>query len=156
MAIEIERKFLIKYIPTNRVKYSQSIKQGYIVNDSHKVIRIRKKEDQYFLTIKGNTIGLSRSEFEYSIPKNDAENLFDQFCLSGTIEKTRHYVQNKNHLWEIDEFHGRNDGLIVAEIELNSEDETFQIPDWVDKEVTSEKKYYNMNLLKNPFAKWKK
>ena len=104
MAIEIERKFLIKHIPLNRVKYSHHIKQGYIVNDSLKVIRVRKKADQYYLTIKGNTIGISRSEFEYVIPKNDAENLFDQFCLSGTIEKTRHYVENKNHLWEIDVF----------------------------------------------------
>ena len=120
MAIEIERKFLIKHIPLNLVKYSHHIKQGYIVNDSQKVIRVRKKANQYYLTIKGNTIGISRSEFEYAIPKNDAENLFDQFCLSGIIEKTRHYVANKNHLWEIDEFHGENDGLIVAEIELDS------------------------------------
>ena len=156
MAIEIERKFLIKHIPLNRVKYSHHIKQGYIVNDSQKVIRVRKKANQYYLTIKGNTIGFSRSEFEYTIPKNDAENLFDQFCLSGTIEKTRHYVANKNHLWEIDEFHGRNDGLIVAEIELDSEDEFFEIPNWVDQEVTSEKKYYNMNLLKNPYITWAK
>ena len=156
MGIEIERKFLIKHIPLNRVKYSHHIKQGYIVNDSQKVIRVRKKENQYYLTIKGNTIGISRSEFEYTIPKNDAENLFDQFCLSGTIEKTRHYVENKDHLWEIDEFHGRNDGLIVAEIELDSEDEFFDIPNWVDQEVTSEKKYYNMNLLKNPYITWAK
>ena len=156
MAIEIERKFLVKHIPFNRVKYSHHIKQGYIVNDSQKVIRVRKKENQYYLTIKGNTIGISRSEFEYAIPKNDAENLFDQFCLLGTIEKTRHYVANKNHLWEIDEFHGRNDGLIVAEIELDSEDEFFEIPNWVDQEVTSEKKYYNMNLLKNPYNTWTK
>ena len=156
MAIEIERKFLIKHIPLNRVKYSHHIKQGYIVNDSQKVIRVRKKANQHYLTIKGNTIGISRSEFEYAIPRNDAENLFDQFCLSGTIEKTRHYVANKNHLWEIDEFHGRNDGLIVAEIELDSEDEFFEIPNWIDKEVTSEKKYYNMNLLKNPYTTWAK
>ena len=156
MAIEIERKFLIKHIPLNLVKYSHHIKQGYIVNDSQKVIRVRKKANQYYLTIKGNTIGISRSEFEYAIPKNDAENLFDQFCLLGTIEKTRHYVANKNHLWEIDEFHGRNDGLIVAEIELDSEDEVFEIPNWVDQEVTSEKKYYNMNLLKNSYITWVK
>lgn len=156
MAIEIERKFLIKHIPLNLVKYSHHIKQGYIVNDSQKVIRVRKKANQYYLTIKGNTIGISRSEFEYAIPKNDAENLFDQFCLSGIIEKTRHYVANKNHLWEIDEFHGENDGLIVAEIELDSEDEVFEIPNWVDQEVTSEKKYYNMNLLKNPYINWAK
>ena len=156
MAIEIERKFLIKHIPLNRVKYSHHIKQGYIVNDSQKVIRVRKKANQYYLTIKGNTIGISRSEFEYAIPKNDAENLFDQFCLSGIIEKTRHYVANKNHIWEIDEFHGKNNGLIVAEIELDSEDEVFEIPNWVDQEVTSEKKYYNMNLLKNPYITWAK
>ena len=154
MAIEIERKYLIKYIPLNQVKYSDKIKQSYIVNDNQKVIRVRKKGDNYFLTIKGNTIGISRSEFEYSIPKKDAEYLFKQFCSSGIIKKTRHYVQNKNHLWEIDEFHGKNSGLIVAEIELKSEDETFDVPNWIDKEVTSEKKYYNMNLLKNPFNEW--
>ena len=154
MAIEIEKKFLIKYIPLEHVKFSKHIKQGYILSDQEKVIRIRKKGDEYFLTIKGNKIGISRYEFEYSIPEEDATILFDEFCSSDIIEKTRHYIEHKNHLWEVDEFHGDNDGLIVAEIELLSEDETFDIPDWIDREVTSEKKYYNMNLITNPFNKW--
>ena len=154
MAIEIEKKFLIKYIPLEHVKFSKHIKQGYILSDQEKVIRIRKKGDEYFLTIKGNKIGISRYEFEYSIPEEDAAILFGEFCSSDIIEKTRHYIEHKNHLWEVDEFHGDNDGLIVAEIELLSEDETFDIPDWIDREVTSEKKYYNMNLVTNPFNKW--
>ena len=154
MAIEIERKYLIKYIPLNQVKYSDKIKQGYIVNDNQKVIRVRKKGDNYFLTIKGNTIGISRSEFEYSIPKKDAEYLFKQFCSSGIIKKTRHYVQNKNHLWEIDEFHGLNNGLLIAEIELSTKSEKFKVPSWIGDEISDKSEYLNFSLAVNPYSLW--
>jgi len=156
MAIEIEKKFLIKHIPYEQITYSQKIKQGYIVSDKNKVIRVRKKNNQYFITIKGNKIGLSRFEFEYSIPKEDGEKLLDEFCENGFIKKTRHYVTFEKHTWEIDEFHEKNEGLIVAEIELKSEDENFKIPDWILKEVTNEQRYYNMNLIINPFNIWTK
>ena len=154
MAIEIEKKFLIKRIPTDQIIRSESIKQGYIVSDKKKVIRVREKGDDYYITIKGNKIGISRFEFEYKIPRSDAIELFENFCEIGLIEKTRHYVQYCGHIWEIDEFHAENQGLIVAEIELNSEDEEFNIPSWVSDEVTSESKYYNMNLTIEPYKNW--
>ena len=154
MAIEIEKKFLIKHIPFNQVEYSQKIKQGYIVSDEKKVIRVREKGDDYFITIKGNKIGISRFEFEYKIPKSDALELFENFCEMGSIKKTRHYVKHHDHTWEIDEFHADNQGLIVAEIELNTENEEFDIPGWVSEEVTTDPKYYNMNLTINPYKNW--
>ena len=154
MAIEIEKKFLIKHIPFKQITCSHKIKQGYIVKDINKVIRVREKNNQYFITIKGNKIGLSRFEFEYSIPKEDGEKLLNEFCENGFIKKTRHYVTFEKHTWEIDEFHEQNEGLIVAEIELKSENENFKIPDWFKKEVTNDSKYYNMNLLQKPFKTW--
>ena len=154
MAIEIERKFLVKRIPEDKIKYSQNIKQGYVVSDKQKVIRIRKKMNDFFITIKGNKTGISRFEFEYKIPENDANQLFENFCNEGIIEKTRHYIEHKGHTWELDVFHGENEGLIVAEIELKSEEETFSLPEWVDQEVTDQDKYYNMNLITKPFKNW--
>ena len=154
MAIEIEKKFLIKHIPYKQITHSHKIKQGYIVKNRNKVIRVREKNNQYFITIKGNKIGLSRFEFEYSIPKEDGEKLLNEFCENGFIKKTRHYVTFEKHTWEIDEFHEQNEGLIVAEIELKSENENFKIPDWIKKEVTNDSKYYNMNLLQKPFKTW--
>ena len=154
MAIEIEKKFLIKRIPIEQISYSESIKQGYIVSDKKKVIRVREKGGDFFITIKGNKIGISRFEFEYKIPRSDALELFENFCEIGSIDKTRHYVKHNNHIWEIDEFHKDNQGLIVAEIELNSEDEKFDIPDWILEEVTSDPKYYNMNLTVAPYKSW--
>jgi adenylate cyclase len=154
MAIEIEKKFLIKEIPFKKVSHSEHIKQGYIVSDKNKVIRVREKGKEYFITIKGEKSGISRFEFEYRIPEADAIEIFQNFCQVGTIEKTRHYVKHKNHTWEIDEFHAENHGLIVAEIELIAENEVFEIPSWVSKEVTSDSRYYNMNLIMNPFKNW--
>jgi adenylate cyclase len=156
VAVEIERKFLVKVIPSNEIIVSKNIKQGYIVNDKHQVVRVRKKGDEYFVTIKGNTIGLSRLEFEYPIPKEDADDMFKHLCGCDIIEKTRHYVHYAGHTWEIDEFHGRNQGLIVAEIELGSEREKFELPDWIGNEVTQDLRYYNMNLTTLPFLDWKK
>ena len=154
MAIEIERKFIVKKIPNDEIKYSHYIKQGYIVSDMHKVIRVRKKQDDFFITIKGNKTGISRFEFEYKIPKKDADQLFKNFCKEGIIEKTRHYIEHKEHTWELDVFHGQNEGLVVAEIELESEEETFYLPNWVDKEVTNEEQYLNVNLMSNPYNMW--
>ena len=154
MAIEIERKFLVKEKPFHLAKKSLRIRQGYIVNDQKQVIRVREKGADYFLTIKGNTVGISRLEFEYPIPKEDAEELLKHFCKKTLIDKTRHYVEFKGHIWEVDEFHGDNDGLVVAEIELDSEDEKFEIPHWVGEEVTPDERYYNMNLAIYPFKDW--
>ena len=154
MAIEIERKFLVKNIPRHEIQYSHKIRQGYIAKNKDRVIRIRQKENDYFITIKGNKIGISRFEFEYPIPKVDAEILLENFCQDDLIEKTRHYIKNKGHTWELDVFHGNNEGLIIAEIELESEDQVFHIPSWTDSEVTDQEKYYNMNLVENPYSMW--
>ena len=154
MAIEIERKFLVKEIPFAMAKKSLKINQGYILNEKRKVIRVREKGDDYFLTIKGNNIGISRLEYDFPISKDDAEELIIHFCKTTLIEKTRHYVEHKGHTWEVDEFHGTNDGLIVAEIELESEDEKFEIPNWIGEEVTQDERYYNMNLAVHPYTSW--
>ena len=156
MAIEIERKFLVKEIPFAMAKRSLKINQGYILNEKRKVIRVREKGDDYFLTIKGNNIGISRLEYDFPISKDDAKELIIHFCKTTLIEKTRHYVEHKGHTWEVDEFHGTNDGLIVAEIELESEDEKFEIPNWIGEEVTQDERYYNMNLAVHPYTSWEK
>ena len=155
MAIEIERKFLVKEKPFHLAKKSLRIRQGYIVNDQKQVIRVREKGDNYFLTVKGNNIGISRLEFDFPISKEDAEELLKHFCKTTMIDKTRHYVENHGHTWEVDEFHGDNTGLVVAEIELEAEVEQFERPDWVGEEVTSHERYYNMNLAINTFKNWK-
>ena len=154
MAIEIERKFLVKEKPFSIAKRSLKINQGYIINEKSKVIRVREKGDDYFLTIKGNNIGISRLEYDFPISKEDAKELIFHFCKTTVIEKTRHYIEHKGHTWEVDEFHGKNNGLIVAEIELESEDEKFEKPDWVGEEVTQDDRYYNMNLAIHPFTSW--
>jgi adenylate cyclase len=147
MAIEIERKFLVKEKPFHLEKKSLHIRQGYIVNDQKQVIRIREIGDEYFLTVKGNNI-------DFPISKEDAEELLKHFCKTAIIDKIRHYVEFKGHTWEVDEFRGDNEGLVVAEIELISENENFAIPDWIGKEVTPDERYYNMNLATHPYKDW--
>jgi CYTH domain-containing protein len=156
MAIEIERKFLL-----NREKWEEVEKplgefyrQGYLLTDPNKTIRVRQTADKGFLTIKGLSIGATREEYEYEIPFEEAKELLDQFAVSE-LSKIRYKIISDNKLWEIDEFLGKNEGLIVAEIELKSEDETFALPDFIDREVTSEEKYYNSNLTLNPYKNWK-
>ena len=155
MGIEIERKFLVK-----KDKWAQVVKeerslfrQGYILSDPQKTIRVRLTDTEAFLTIKGQTVGAARPEFEYSIPKEDAIHMLDNFCISE-LSKIRYFIPHDGHTWEVDEFLGKNEGLIVAEIELSSEEEQFSLPDWIDKEVTAEKKYTNSNLAVKPFGEW--
>jgi len=156
MPVEIERKFLVDTIPSHQISRSKKVKQGYMVNDESQVVRVRSMDDDHFLTIKSNTRGLSRLEFEYQIPRRDALDMFKHLCGPSIIEKTRHYIEFQGHTWEVDEFHGRNQGLVVAEIELKSEDEKFEIPGWVIDEVSHDPRYYNMNLMTNPYDNWKK
>ena len=156
MPVEIERKFLVNTIPTQQINRSKKVKQGYMVNDEHQVVRVRSMDSDHFLTIKSNTRGLSRLEFEYQIPQRDALDMFKYLCGPSIIEKTRHYIEFQGHTWEVDEFHGKNQGLVVAEIELKSEDEKFEIPGWVSCEVSHDPRYYNMNLMTNPYDNWKK
>lgn len=155
MGIEIERKFLVDKEKWGQVdKNDRSLfRQGYILSDPEKTIRVRLTDKEAFLTIKGLSVGASRPEFEYSIPKADAQQLLDNFCGSE-ISKIRYFIMHDGKLWEVDEFLGQNEGLIVAEIELESEDEEFSLPAWIDKEVTSEKKYSNSNLAVRPYGSW--
>ena len=146
--MEIERKFLVKEQLWQGIeKPSPSrIVQAYLVNSAEKTVRIRIKGTKGFLTIKGPTQGISRAEFEYEIPLKDADELISTFA-EKVIEKFRYEISFKNHLWEVDVFAGKLEGLYLAEIELNSEDEHFELPDWVGEEVSTDPNYYNSNLI---------
>ncbi len=155
--IEIERKFLVLSEDYKQQAYDKKyIKQGFLNSDKKRVVRVRLTDDKGFLTIKGqsNDSGTSRFEWEKEISKTDAEQLFN-LCEKGIIEKYRYLVKAGNHTYEIDEFLGDNQGLTIAEIELNHENETFEKPNWLGKEVTGNPRYYNSNLSKEPFLKWK-
>jgi CYTH domain-containing protein len=146
--MEIERKFLVKEQLWQGIeKPSPSrIVQAYLVNSAEKTVRIRIKGTKGFLTIKGPTQGISRAEFEYEIPLKDADELISTFA-EKVIEKFRYEISFKNHLWEVDVFTGKLEGLYLAEIELNSEDEHFELPEWVGEEVSTDPNYYNSNLI---------
>ena len=156
MGIEIERKFLVKQEIWAQLEKpdGEFYRQGYLLTDPTKTIRVRQTSEKGFLTIKGISVGASRAEFEYEIPHGEAKELLDQFSVSE-LSKIRYKILFENKLWEVDEFLGENEGLMVAEIELQSEDETFCIPDWIGQEVTGEEKYYNSNLTLLPFKNWK-
>lgn len=155
MPKEIERKFLVDKEKWEAVKKPKGnkIKQCYLLNEIEKTIRVRVKNSKGFLTIKGKTIGVTRIEFEYEIPLAEAEELIQSFGKEN-IEKIRYEMQIENHLWEVDVFKGENEGLIIAEIELASEKESFTKPYWVTSEVSENPSYYNANLIKNPFKNW--
>jgi CYTH domain-containing protein len=156
MGIEIERKFLVHKAIWNKVSKGKGayLKQGYIVTDPTKTIRVRIADEQGYLTIKGKSTGIARQEFEYEIPKHEASELLQNFTTSS-LEKIRYRLQYLGKTWEVDEFLDLNEGLIVAEIELESENEKFEIPEWIDKEVSGDKKYYNSYLSQFPFKSWK-
>lgn len=147
--IEIERKFRVKGDFLSSVERTDRIIQAYICSSPERTVRIRIKGDSAYLTIKGgaNANGFSRLEFEYAIPVSDAEGLLE-LALPGVIEKDRHYVPFGGHTFEVDVFHGRHEGLIIAELELQSEDEAFASPDWLGEEVTGDPHYYNAYLAK--------
>ena len=152
MGIEIERKFLV--INNNYKKLSSPFHcaQGYICENP--LTRIRIINDKSYITLKGINQGIRRSEYEYEIPILDAKNLLDEFCENPIIEKNRYKILITNTLWEVDEFLGDNLGLVVAEVELKNENDTFDKPDWIGEEVSYEDKYFNHNLVNNPFSKW--
>jgi len=147
MAIETERKFLVRGDFKHLSVQKKEIKQYYLVKDPEKTVRIRVCDDEAFLTIKGLPFkgSISRSEWEYKIPVSDAESMVP-LCLPGKIEKTRFLVPSGTHVFEVDLFHGKNEGLIIAELELREEDEPYEKPDWLGEEVTGNPRYYNSNL----------
>lgn len=155
MAIEIERKFLLvseAWRPL--VSRSEIFRQGYLSNTPHASVRVRIADDKATLNIKGMTIGVQRPEYEYDIPLADATALLEQLCERPLIEKTRHFVEFGGNWWEIDEFHGDNAGLIVAEVELDSPDQVIAIPAWVGKDVSHLERYYNVRLAQYPYNRW--
>ena len=155
MAQEIERKFLVKGNFKPEVFKSTRIMQGYLSSVPERTVRVRINGEQGFITIKGkgNHSGIRRYEWEKEIPLNEAEELL-QLCEPGIIDKVRNLVPVGKHTWEVDVFHGDNEGLILAEIELASEDEPFERPDWVGHEVSGDRRYYNSMLTKYPYKQW--
>ncbi|MDI3320633.1 CYTH domain-containing protein [Pinibacter soli] len=156
MPLEIERKYLVDHQKWNSLEKpaGKRYRQGYLSTDENKTIRIRTTGAEAYLTIKGKSKGATRSEFEYEIPLAEATQMLDTLSESE-LSKTRYEIHYMGKLWEVDVFHDANAGLIVAEIELDNEDEKFELPDWILQEVTDDAKYYNSNLTSNPFSKWK-
>jgi adenylate cyclase len=155
MGKEIERKFLVKGDFKPFISKQTRIVQGYLSSVPERTVRVRIKGDKGFLTIKGigNDSGASRFEWEKEIPINETEDLL-KICEPGVIDKTRFLVKSGAHTFEVDEFYGENKGLVIAEVELASETESFEKPSWLGEEVTGNTKYYNSMLMKHPFTKW--
>ena len=153
MGIEIERKFLVnegvwREAPATRYR------QGYLSTVKERTVRVRTIGDKGYLTIKGISVGAARLEFEYEIPAEDADKLLTELCEKPLIEKTRYKLEHEGLTWEVDEFFGENQGLIVAEVELASEDQRFEAPPWIGPEVTEDPRYYNANLIEHPYSRW--
>jgi adenylate cyclase len=155
MANEIEHKFLVRREAWKPSKPGVLYRQGYLSSVKERVVRVRMAGQKAFLTVKGLKTGISRPEFEYEIPMADAATMLDQLCERPLIEKTRYTEEFRGHRWEIDDFHGDNDGLIVAEIEVTSDVEKFDVPPWVGAEVSNDPRYFNSNLGTNPYKNWK-
>ncbi len=148
MSLEIERKFLVdaKKVVKLKLTGGERISQGYLSTDPNKVVRVRIKKNSGFLTIKSANIGIVRKEFEYEIPVEDAEEIL-KLCAPNILSKVRYKVEYAGHVWEVDIFEGKNAGLIIAEVEINSLDEFVKIPDWVGEEVSNNPRYFNSNLV---------
>jgi len=155
MPREIERKFLLRNNDWKGTATGKKYRQGYLSNRPECTVRVRTVGDRAFLAIKGATVGATRLEYEYEIPVGEAQEMLQRLCLPSIIEKTRYVVPHADHTWEIDEFQGENRGLLLAEIELESEDEIFEVPGWIGAEVTEDPRYYNASLAAYPFQKWR-
>ncbi len=155
MGQEIERKFLVAQEKwrLHEKPEGEIFRQGYLLLNPEKTVRVRVTPTTGFLTIKGLTIGATRLEYEYEIPRDEAVELIDRFSVAE-LSKIRYRVHHGDKVWDVDEFTGENSGLVIAEIELTHEDEPFLLPEWAEREVTGEEKYYNANLTIHPFKKW--
>lgn len=154
MAKEIERKFLVRDNTWRGQGGGKRYRQGYLCIVKERTVRVRTTGDKGFITIKGMSVGATRSEYEYEIPLADAIEMLDRLCERPLIEKTRYRVSNEGLVWEIDEFEGDNQGLIIAEVELKEESQSITLPGWIGQEVTGDSRYFNANLAANPFSKW--
>ncbi len=154
MAKEIERKFLVDTDFVKTLSDGRRISQGYIKTADKTVVRARIKGDSAFLTLKGEVKSFTCSEFEYPIPLEDAAKIIEELCHGATVDKIRYEVAHGKHTWEVDVFHGSNKGLVVAEVELQSESELVDLPSWVTTEVTGDPRYFNVSLLETPYSEW--
>ena len=156
MATEIERKFLLRDNSWRKLAHKhKDISQGYLANTDKCSVRVRVAGDKASINIKSMTVDIVRSEYEYPLPVEEAEAILHTLCVQPLICKTRYFVKQQDHLWEIDVFDGDNDGLVIAEIELDSRDEDFSRPDWLGKEVSDDIRYFNISLVKNPYCLWR-
>ncbi len=155
MAIEIERKFLVRDDSwRSRADRGICMRQGYLASDPASSVRVRLSGDRACLNIKSATSAIRRLEYDYEIPLAEGREILQQLCKGRCVEKTRYRVEHAGHLWEVDVFEGDNAGLVVAEIELDDEDEVFERPAWLGEEVSDDPRYYNMNLAEHPFSRW--
>jgi adenylate cyclase len=154
MGVEIERKFLLAGDAWRALGEPVLLRQGYLCSDPERVVRVRTEGAQGSLTIKGRSVGATRGEWEYPIPLDEANELLERLCQQPLVEKYRRRIAFAGHTWEVDEFLGANQGLMFAEIELDSEDQQFDKPDWIGAEVTADPRYYNSNLIRHPFTSW--
>jgi adenylate cyclase len=153
MGIEIERKFLVNGDDW-RIGTGTVYRQGYIVSGNGRTVRVRIAGEQGYLTLKGAAAGISRAEYEYAIPVADAAEMLDILCDRPQIEKTRYKIPHNGLIWEVDEFSGENQGLILAEVELTSPDQSVSLPPWIGQEVSHDFRYFNSNLAKFPYSRW--
>lgn len=154
MGIEIERKFLVQGEGWRQLGTGTRYCQGYLVNTVDRTVRVRVAGDQGYLTIKGNSDGIQRSEYEYAIPLADANELLNTLCQGPLIEKTRYRIPWQDVVWEVDEFSGDNQGLIVAEVELKDSNQALDLPEWIGQEVSDDPRYFNASLVNHPFSRW--
>jgi adenylate cyclase len=154
MGQEIERKFLVAGDAWRSLGQATRYRQGYLSTVKERTVRVRTIGDKGYLTIKGVSKGIARAEFEYEIPFDDANTLLDDLCERPLIEKDRYKIPHGDHTWEVDEFFGDNAGLVVAEVELESEDQPLERPEWIGKEVSDDPRYFNANLIANPYRNW--
>jgi CYTH domain-containing protein len=154
MPIEIERKFLVCGTSWKRGAVGELYRQGYLVAEADRTVRVRVVGEEGYLTIKGRSRGLVRAEYEYRIPAPEASEMLDTLCLQPLIEKYRYRIGHAGLVWEVDEFLGENQGLILAEVELADEQQRLSLPDWVGEEVSRDPRYYNANLARHPFSRW--
>ncbi|EKQ70506.1 hypothetical protein OsccyDRAFT_0798 [Leptolyngbyaceae cyanobacterium JSC-12] len=154
MGTEIERKFLVVGDGWRALGKGSTYRQGYITSSQEKAVRVRIVGDQGFLTIKGATQGITRAEFEYSIPVEDAQEMLETLCDRPLIQKTRYQIEWGGLLWEVDEFEGENAGLVLAEVELADANQEILMPDWIGADVSHDPRYYNTNLARCPFRQW--
>lgn len=153
MGVEIERKFLPAGDGWRALGQPLLLRQGYLSSDPARVVRVRVEGEQAYMTVKGRSVGATRGEWEYPIPLADANELL-ALCAQPLVEKYRRRIEFAGNVWEVDEFLGANQGLVVAEIELGAEDQPFDKPDWIGAEVTHDKRYYNSNLARHPYSAW--